>query len=316
MKNAVGRSCEEAVANGGVMTTAGIVAGFDGSSDAEQAVAWAAKEAQLRRCPLTICRAQQPTDESQLAEPAEPGEPGLRGNQELLARGLRVARDLIGADAVRPLFAVGSPPAVLRQCAESAEMIVLGTRGQGGLPGMPLGSVSLQVAAHAPGRIVVVRSHWRPVPGQRPRPIAVGCDGSPGSQAAVRFAFQEAALRDACIVAVCALADAPGLLGGAAQIRTEFGQIMSVYEREHSEVAVNEQVCEGSPRMALLEAARDAQLLVLGARGRCGLPGMPLGSASMALLGHAACPVAIVHADELRPGTEPRRRDYSQGRQD
>lgn len=280
------------------MTTTGIVVGFDGSSDAEQAVAWAAIEAQLRRCPLTVCLAQEGPDPAPPAEPAEPGEPELRSSQEVLARGLRVACDLIGSEAVRPLYAAGSPAAILCRCAESAEMIVLGSRGRDGLPRMPLGSVSLKVAAHARGRIVVVRGHWRPVPGQHPWPIVVGCDGSPGSRAAVKFAFEEAALRDSCVVAVCALADTPGLLGGAGQIRTEFEHVMSAQPREHPEVVVNRQVREGAARTALLEAARDAQLLVLGARGRGGLPGMPLGSASVTLLSHAACPVAIVHADD------------------
>jgi nucleotide-binding universal stress UspA family protein len=280
------------------MTATGIVVGYDGSADADQAVAWSAREAQVRCCPLTVCLAQQPPDQAVLAEPVEAAEPESGPRQEVLARGLRMACDLIGSEAVRPLYAAGSPAAVLCRCAESAQMIVLGSRGRGGLPRMPLGSVSLQVAAHARGRIVVVRGHWQPVPGQHPRPIAVGCDGSPGSQAAVEFAFEEAALRDTCVVAVCALADAPGLLGGAGQIRTDFERIMSAQEREHPDMAVNRQVCEGTARRALLEAARDAQLLVLGARGRCGLPGMPLGSAGVALLSHAACPVAIVHADD------------------
>jgi nucleotide-binding universal stress UspA family protein len=285
------------------MTPTGIVVGFDGSPDAEQAVAWAAREARARRCRLTVCLAREHADEAQPAEPAEPaspakrGEPKLGSSQEVLARGLRVACELIGSEAVRPLHAAGSPATILCGCAESAEMVVLGSRGRGGLPQMPIGSTSLQVAAHARGRIVVVRGHWRPVPGQPSRPIVVGCDGSPGSQAAVKFAVEEAALRDVCVVAVCALADSPGLLGGAGQIRAEFEQVMS-QPRTHPEVAVNQQVRQGSARTALLEAARDAQLLVLGARGRGGLPGMPLGSASVALLSHAACPVAIAHADD------------------
>jgi len=277
------------------MTATGIVVGYDGSADADQAVAWAAREAQGRSCPLTVCLAQRPPDQT---VPAEPVEPRSGSNQELLARGLRLACDLIGSEAVRPLYAAGSPAAVLCRCAESAEMIVLGSRGRGGLPQMPLGSVSLQVAAHAHGRVVVVRGHWRPVPGQPPRPIVVGCDGSSGSRAAVQFAFDEAALRDTCLVAVCALADAPGSLGGAGQIRADFQHIMSAQERARPEILVNQQVCEGTARTALLEATRDAQLLVLGARGRCGLPGMPLGSASLTLLSHARCPVAIVHADD------------------
>jgi len=276
------------------MTATGIVVGYDGSADADQAVAWAAREARGRSCPLTVCLAQRPPDQ---VVPVESRERQLDPTEALLDRGLRLACDLIGSEAVRPLYAAGSPAAVLCQCAESAEMIVLGSRGRGGLPQMPLGSVSLQVAAHAHGRIVVVRGHWRPVPGQPPRPIVVGCDGSAGSQAAVKFAFEEATLRDAYIVAVCALADAPGVLGCASQIRAEFERVMS-QPRGHPEVAVNLQVREGGARTALLEAARDAQLLVLGARGRGGLPGMLLGSASLTLLSHAPCPIAIVHADD------------------
>ncbi len=195
------------------------------------------------------------------------------------------------------MVTTGSPAAILCTCAASAEMTVLGCRGRDGLPGLPLGSVSLKVAAHAPGRVVVVRGHWRPVPGQAPghrrrlRRITwvagrgeVGVRGGSASRP--------------CVVSVCALADTPGLLGGTDQIRAEFEHVMSAQPRGHPEVVVNQRVREGAARTALLEAARDAQLLVLGARGRGGLPGMPLGSASVTLLSHAACPVAIVHADD------------------
>jgi nucleotide-binding universal stress UspA family protein len=276
------------------MTGTGIVVGYDGSADADQAVAWAACEARARACKLTVCLA------AERPYPAPSGQAAESGHacQEALARGLRLATDILGPGLVLPLVATGSPAAVLCSCAADAEITVLGCRGREGLPGLPLGSVSLKVAAHAPGRVVVVRGHWRPVPGQHPRPVVVGCDGSSGSRAAVQFAFEEAALRDSCVVAVCALADDPGLLGGARQITTDFEQMMSVQERDHPGVTVSRQVCEGTARTALLQAARDAQLLVLGARGRGGLPGMPLGSASVALLSHAACPVAIAHADD------------------
>ncbi len=280
------------------MTATGIVVGYDGSPDADQAVAWAAREAQARACKLTVCLAQERPYPAFPARTAELSYATLRSGQEALARGLRLARNFLDADLVRPMVTTGPPAAILCTCAASAEMTVVGCRGRDALPGLPLGSVSLKVAAHAPGRVVVVGGHWRPVPGQSPWPVVFGCDGSPGSQAAVKFAFEEAALRDTCVVAVCALADSPGLLGGSAQIRTEFEHVMSAQPREHPEVVVNQQVREGAARTALLEAARDAQLLVLGARGRGGLPGMPLGSTSVTMLSHAACPVAIVHADE------------------
>lgn len=283
------------------MTETGIVVGYDGSADAEQAVAWAARESQARGCALTVCLAQEPPYPpypASSASGAQPNGTALHRGREAVARGLRVAADLIGGDAVRPLVATGSPAAILCKCAATAEMTVLGCRGRGGLPGLPLGSVSLKVAAYAPGRVVVVRGHWQPVPGQMPRPVVVGSDGSPGSQAAVQFAFEEAGLRETCLVAVCALADGPGQLGGSGRLKTDFQQIMSQEQPAHPDVAVNQQVCEGTARTTLLQAARDAQLLVLGARGRGGIPGMPLGSASVTLLSHAPCPVAIVHADE------------------
>src|SRR5260370_26689746 len=231
------------------MTGTGIVVGYDGSADAEQAVAWAAWEARARGRALTVCLAQErpyPPYPAPPAGAAEPSDAVRRSCQEALAGGLQLARDLIGADVVRPLVATGSPAAILCTCAATAEMTVLGCRGRDGLPGLPLGSVSLKVAAHARGRVVVVRGHWQPVPGQMPRPVVVGSDGSPASQAAVRFGFEEAALRETCLVAVCALADSPGQLGGAGRLKTDFQQIMSQEQPEYPEVAVNQQICEGT----------------------------------------------------------------------
>ena len=57
------------------------------------------------------------------------------------------------------------------------------------------------------------------------------------------------------------------------------------------------QVLAGTPRSALLAAAADAQMLVVGARGRDGLDEMSLGSIAQAVLHYAPCPVAVVHRD-------------------
>jgi len=53
-------------------------------------------------------------------------------------------------------------------------------------------------------------------------------------------------------------------------------------------------VLPGTPRSALLAAAAEAQLLVVGARGRGGFDEMSLGSIAHAVLQYAPCPVAVV----------------------
>ena len=88
-----------------------------------------------------------------------------------------------------------------------------------GLAGLLLGSLSLQVAGHARGRVVVVRGHWRSAAGDVPGAVVVGADGSAASQALVAFAFEEAALRQSSRAAtVCALADTAGSFGSAHRI--------------------------------------------------------------------------------------------------
>jgi nucleotide-binding universal stress UspA family protein len=118
--------------------------------------------------------------------------------------------------------------------------------------------------------------------------------------AAVKFAFEEAALRGTSLVAVCALADAPGVLGGSGQIGRDFEDLITRSANGHSGVTVRRQIAEGTARSALLAAAFDAQMLVVGARGLGGVRGMLLGSGSHTLLQHAPCPVGVVHGTSGR----------------
>jgi nucleotide-binding universal stress UspA family protein len=273
--------------------TGGILVGYDGSAGSDEALRWAAREANARGTALTICLAWAPDYLAQLGDAALYDLARQRGGQ-ILARGVQYAKSVVDSGDVRAALADGPPAHVLTECSSTAEMVVVGSRGHGGLSGSLLGSVCWQVAGHGQGRLVVVRGQWRPV-NQSPGPVVVGADGSPASQAAVTFAFEEATLRDVPLVAVCALADAPGRLGGAWQVEEDFSHTMTLAEKEHPEVTVLRQVAVGSPRSALLAAAAGAQQLVVGSRGRGGLEGMTLGSVVQAMLQHSPCPVAVVH---------------------
>jgi nucleotide-binding universal stress UspA family protein len=271
----------------------GVLAGYDGSAGSERALSWAAREARARGIVLTVCLAWAP---GFAALPGEAGVVGLarQSGERAIARGLQRAKELVGAGEVRPLLISGHPTAVLCERSHDADMVVVGSRGRGGIAGMLLGSVSWQVAAHAHCPVVVVRGHWRPAGGYRPGPVVVGTDGSAASDAALGFGFEEAALRGVPLLAVCALADAPGCLGGDLKLQEDVEQTITRHEKDHPEVAVLRQVAQGGARAALLAAAHDAQLLVVGSRGRGGIKGMQLGSVSHAVLHHAPCPVAVV----------------------
>jgi len=194
------------------------------------------------------------------------------------------------------MLAKGAAAAVLCEHSGDADLVVTGGRGQGGMAGLSLGSVGERVAAYAHGRVVVVRGHWRPTAGLIPGAVVVGADGSPGCRPAVDFAFEQAALWEVPLLAMCALADAPGSLGCAPICQKNFELTIDSAEQKHPRVAVKRSIEPGDPRSALLCATRDAQMVVVGARGRGGLKGMKLGTVSQAMLQYAPCPVAVVHA--------------------
>jgi nucleotide-binding universal stress UspA family protein len=273
--------------------TYGIVAGYDGSPGSGEALRWAASEAQARGATLTVCLAWAP-DHMMLPTEAALFDLARQRGSEILNRGLPYAWSVLGPGRVHAEL-VGEPASrALCERSRAAEMVVVGSRGHGGVAGLRLGSVPWHLAAHGHGRIVIVRGEWRPV-AESPGPVVAGVDGSPDSWAALTFAFEEAALRDVPLVAVCALADSPGLFGAARRMEEGFSREMTLREKEHPDVTVLRQVAVGTPRPALLRATAGARMLVLGARGLGGLDGMSLGSVAQALLHHAPCPVAIVH---------------------
>jgi nucleotide-binding universal stress UspA family protein len=273
-------------------TRHGIVAGYDGSPGAAQALRWAVREAWARTTTLTVCLAWTP-DHLELPTGSDLCDLARQHGREILTRGLPYAESVFGPGRVRADLAAGSAARVLCERSRDADMVVLGSRGHGELPGLRLGSVSWQVAGHAAGRVVVVRGAWRPA-NRPPGPVVLGADGSPAGQAATTFAFEEAELRDVPLVAVCALTDAPGRLGGSRQLEEDFDQMVAGEAKEHPEVSVVRHVLAGAPRAALLTASADAQLLVVGARGRGGLEHMSLGSIAQAVLQYAPCPVGVV----------------------
>jgi nucleotide-binding universal stress UspA family protein len=144
--------------------------------------------------------------------------------------------------------------------------------------------------------------------------IVVGVDGSYGSQRALRWAIDEARRRDATLEVVHAWHVPYGASTaylGVAPI--DPGPIEAAEQRLLDQTVEREDtrgldvtralVCDGAAR-ALVDVAKGADLLVVGARGRGGFVGLLLGSVSNAVAHHAPCPVVVVPPEPSAPEGE------------
>ena len=143
--------------------------------------------------------------------------------------------------------------------------------------------------------------------GPRFRLVVVGIDGSGESEAALRFAADEAKLRGAVLRIVCAWEpSASGSLGEAfaptpdehvhAEHHAEDVLRGALQQLQGEPLEVEAVAEEGGPTAVLLEQAAGADLLVVGSRGLGTAKRLMLGSVSHDLAHKASCPVAIVRA--------------------
>lgn len=281
-----------------------IMVGVDGSSQALYAVDWAAAEAGRRRLSLCIVHVAAgweatdiPTFTGGGSQAPRPESPGIR----VLDAAEERARTFASVEIDRRLRVGPTPDALLREAADAA-LLVLGRRGSSAIARLMLGSASRQAAQHAPCPVVVVPTDTDPRP--RRSEIVIGIDGSAASADAVGFALEEAALRAVGLRAVHAwirpaypMETRPvryTTLTVAQEGARVLAESLAGWTAKYPDVPIIEQVIEGAPTTVLIETSRTAELLVVGARGRGGFPGLRLGSVSHALLRGAKGPLAVV----------------------
>lgn len=279
-----------------------IVVGTDGSAQSLHAVEWAAIEAVLHKAPLRIVSA--------VTLPAHAGSASISGSvsttpTETAEKTLDTAADR--ADLVVPgltvdtALATGKAAQVLAEAAAGALMLVVGSHGTGSLT--TLGSVSKHLATHLPCPVVIEHADAGRAYGQ----VVVGVRELDDSAAALAFAFEEAALREAHLLVVhawfwllpaigSARADPPILdprqVSSDALVRLH--QLLAPWREKYPDVEVGEQIVHARPGHALAAASASADLVVLGSHG----DHRPSGPVIHALLSHAHCPVCIVPASE------------------
>jgi nucleotide-binding universal stress UspA family protein len=280
------------------------VVGLDGSDCSANALEWAAANVAGRASDIELVTAWQTPfvaaypvaspmamtiDDSELRTAAE-------HNVAATAAELGARLDL----PVTAMVGHGGPAQVLIEASASADTLVIGSRGRGGFARLLLGSTSTQCATHASVPTIVVPGDATP---QRAETILVGCDGSPNSVDALRWAIDFAAQGGTVVVAwvwdttpLAVGADAFFFPDASDLAAERFHHLVDTVtaQARANEVTLVREFIRGTPRSALVERAENADVVALGARGHGAVGAALLGSVSTWLLHHLHRPVAIV----------------------
>ncbi|MFJ6634877.1 universal stress protein [Streptomyces sp. NPDC091376] len=277
-----------------------IAVGVDGSEGSLAAADWAADEAARRGTALRLVNATRWMEHQLQAvkvsheDRADEAEGVLDAVEERVrARrpGLTVTSHEIEDSPAKVLLAAGS----------EAELLVMGSHGLGSVGGFIVGSVGQEVVGDAAGPVVLVRPGGRDgADGADSRKVVLGLDVRDMRNELLEFAFAYAALHDlplhivhsrpapffhrheaAAEAAAGSDADAAALSGAVRPFRDTFAA-----------VKVSEVSAPGRAADHLVDAARDARLVVVGRRRAA--KGSHIGSVTHAVMHHAPCPVAVV----------------------
>ncbi|OLZ69055.1 stress-inducible protein [Streptomyces sp. IMTB 2501] len=294
-----------------------ITVGLDGSPESRAAAEWAAREATLRGLPVTLVQVWEPVPEPMAQAPLRGVEAYRHWTEKILreaAEGLRLRHP--GIDVTTEQLS-GRPAEALVTAAKDADLLVLGSRGLGGIGGFLVGSVGLAVVAHTERPVVLVRAGEQAADGHESdragslaaaapfRPVLLGLDTADPDAAPIEFAFDAAARREVPLRVVhgwnppyyyaYGMAADPEVTETVARSdAAALDEVLSPWRQKYPDVEVITESRCGSPSLLLTDASREAGLLVVGRRVRRSGVGAHIGTVTHAVLHHATAPVAVV----------------------
>lgn len=287
-------------------TKYGIIIAVDGSAESDAAITWAAREASMRHEHVTLMHVMQPVAVSWPVSPeqttvAEWQEDNARHVIDHARDGLSAALDQPHAPDFRTQVLYAHPVDALVDASKDARMIVVGSHGRGALGRLLLGSVSRRVVEHAHCPVAVIHTDEASAPVDPKAPVLLGVDGSPASEAATEWAFDEASRRGVELIALHAWSDVAVFPILGMDWRTYQGQgeellaeRLAGWQERYPDVHVSRRLVCDTPAHWLLEESENAQLVVLGSHGRGGFAGMRLGAVSAAVAQSTKVPVIVV----------------------
>lgn len=280
-----------------------VVVALDGSPHSAGTLAWGLAEADRRGAEALLVRAYQEPREYAPQWSWYPTTEEVRFDTEAKEY---LAEQLERALAEHPHLQIttqvlhGPVVPMVRTLTERARLLVLGARGYYSDRGV--GRTAAHLAAHAQCPVAVVRGLVAPR-----APVVVGVDGSKPSLAAAAFAADEAAARSVPLVVLHArptvlppyapLGVLPPLATANKGDPTHQAaqQVAADLRDGHPGLEVRLALLDDEPVHALVEASRDAGLVVVGARGIGAFRGMLIGSVSAGVVRDAPGTVLVVH---------------------
>jgi nucleotide-binding universal stress UspA family protein len=285
-----------------------VVVGVDGSSHADQALAWAAGEARLTHRPLSIVYAEKPLGSQERGWLAQAGIPLTQVTQEIRQDSAEIVDRATEAAALAApeveidgFVRVGDPRQILLDLAKEAGMVVLGSRGRGPVSSLLLGSVSVAVSRHATCPVVVLRPRQDLA---RLHGVMVATDAGSRSTATLEAAFREASYRELPLTVVHCQWEALSAPGGwraarpddpfydAARVRV--AEAISGLREKFPDVTVTRGIFAGHVDQCVSDLSREHDLTVIGRHDHSmweRFSSLPL---TTAVLEHACGPVLIV----------------------
>ena len=283
----------------------GIVVGVDESPAAKVAVQWAARDAELRKIPLTLVHATSPEVATwpNVRLPAGLARWHRDHGRRLVDDAFKVVEEACqhgGPAEVHTEILPSAAVPTLVDLSKDAEMVVMGCRGSGRWPGRLMGSVSLGLLRYAHCPVAIIHDEDPLMPHPSEAPVLVGIDGSSASELATAIAFDEASRRNVGLIAVHAWSDVdvsewPGIDWPATQSMAEevLAERLAGWQEQYPDVQVSRTVVRDEPARQLVQRSEEAQLVVVGSRGRGGFAGMLVGSVGETVAQMARMPVIV-----------------------
>ncbi|MDA3146113.1 universal stress protein [Leucobacter sp. UCMA 4100] len=275
-----------------------IIIGVDGSEQSRAALAWGLERAKERGATVELLHV---ADDSFLSESVAFLSEAQRASEQMLEAEREYARSLGFEGELTGTAVVGHPIVEVEVASQRADLLVLGEHAGSKWAGSFFGTRAVKIAAvaHCPVAVIPTTPVTNPTRG-----VVVGIDGSEPAQAAIDYAAEEASRRGVSLSAVYAWMPplTPGLeylwseelIESQRQAAEEAIAIgVSGLSTRYPDLEIQREIVQAAPVSALLQIAENAELLVVGSRGRGSISRLLLGSVSHGVLQALPCPVIV-----------------------